>query len=88
MFFYVYLLRSLKEERFYVGFTTDIGARLEKHNLGKVYWTKRLLPWKLIYYEAYVSKMDAITREKQLKRFANGFAQLRRRLSETLKLQR
>ncbi|OGY96705.1 MAG: hypothetical protein A2122_01010 [Candidatus Liptonbacteria bacterium GWB1_49_6] len=88
MFFYIYLLRSLRDERFYIGFTTDIGARLEKHNLGKVYWTKRSLPWKLVYYEAYISKMDALTREKQLKRFAKGFAQLRRRLPGTLKLQR
>ncbi|MBI2514762.1 GIY-YIG nuclease family protein [Candidatus Wolfebacteria bacterium] len=86
MFFNIYILKSEKNNRFYIGFTPDLLARLEKHNQGKVYWTKRHTPWKLIYYEGYLSKMDALNREKQLKRFANGFTQLKRRISNTIKL--
>ncbi len=88
MFFYVYLLKSLITNHFYIGFTDNLEIRLEKHNRGLVYWTKRYKPWQIIYYEAYRSKSDALLREKQLKRFAKGFAQLKRRLSGTLGLQR
>ncbi len=62
--------------------------RLEKHNQGKVYWTKRSGPWQLVYFEGYRAKEDTLRREKQLRRFAKGFAQLKGRLWETLKLQR
>lgn len=86
MFFYTYLLKSEKENKFYLGFTDDLDKRLEKHNNGEVYWTKRYKPWKMIYYEAYLSREDALNRERQLKRFAKGFAQLKRRLMNTIKL--
>ncbi len=86
MFFYTYLLKSEKKDAFYIGFTDNLDKRLEKHNRGEVYWTKRYIPWKIIYYEAYLSKEDALNREKQLKRFAKGFAQLKRRLANTIKL--
>ncbi len=85
MFFYTYILQSQKNSQFYIGFTDNLSRRLEKHNHGEVYWTKRAIPWKLIYFEGYLSKIDALNREKQLKRFAKGFAQLRGRLRETLK---
>ncbi len=86
MFFYTYLLRSEISGEFYIGFTDNLDERLEKHNQGKAYWTKRAEPWSLVYYEAYLSKSDALNREKQLKRFAKGFAQLKRRLQNTLML--
>lgn len=86
MFFYVYLLKSINYDHFYIGFTNDLKTRVEKHNRGEVYWTKRMKPWKLIYFEGYLSKEDALKREKQLKRFAKGFAQLKRRLVNTIKL--
>lgn len=85
-FFYVYLLKSELAGHFYIGFTDDLNQRLKKHNEGEVYCTKRFKPWKLIYFEAYLSKTDALTREKRLKMFAKGFAQLKRRLLNTIKL--
>jgi len=86
MFFYVYVLKSMINDKLYIGFADDIKKRLEKHNRGEIYWTKRHKPWRLIYFEGYLSKQDAINREKQLKRFAKGFAQLKRRLKLTLAL--
>ena len=86
MFFYVYILKSMVNSHFYVGFTDDLKSRIEKHNRGEVYWTKRHKPWLLIYFEGYLSKKDALNRERQLKRFVEGFAQLKRRLRLTIAL--
>ncbi len=85
MFFYIYVLQSQKNKRFYIGFTDNLKKRIEKHNRGEVYWTKRHIPWKLMYFEGYRSKIDALNREKNLKHFAKGFAQLKNRLIQTLK---
>ena len=86
MFFYVYILQSVKEKRLYIGFTHNLKERLEKHNQGEVYWTKRYMPWRIMYFEGYRSKEDALEREKKLKRFAKGFAQLKGRIKNSLKL--
>ena len=63
---YLYVL-LLKKNKLYKGSTNDIKRRLNEHNLGKVSATKHLLPAKLIHYECYACKSDAIRREKYLK---------------------
>ena len=88
MFYYVYLLYSEKYGKFYIGYTENMQIRIGQHNNEESYWTKRYIPWRVIYFEEYRSKVDALNREKQLKRFAKGMAQLKLRLSDTLKLQR
>lgn len=65
--FYVYVLISLKNEDLYIGFTEDLKRRFKDHNDGFVKTTKPNVPWKLVYYESYLNKKDAIKREKQLK---------------------
>ena len=65
--FYVYILQSLKDNRLYIGFTSDLKKRLIEHRSGKVTTTKNRRPMLLIYYEAYRSKKDAQIREKFLK---------------------
>ena len=82
--FYVYVLKSGKDSSFYIGFADDLKARFIKHNQGLVRSTKNLRPLSLIYYEAYISKKDALIREKRLKHFAKGFASLRGRLKYSL----
>lgn len=82
--FYVYILKSKENDRFYIGFTNNLKERIKKHNRGEVYWTKRYMPWKLVYYEAYTSRQDALERERQLKRFAKAFGQLKRRARRSL----
>jgi len=67
MFFYVYVLRSLKDGCYYVGYTHDLRRRLEEHNTGKSFATKSRKPFKLLYYEACLNKDDAEQREKYLK---------------------
>ena len=79
MFYYVYVLRSRKDDNLYIGFTPDLRSRIKKHNEGKVVSTQYRRPLRLIYYEAYKNKDTAHKRERQLK---NGKAHtaLRKRL--------
>ncbi len=65
--FYVYILQSEKDMRFYVGSTNNLRRRLQEHNAGKVFSTKKRTPLKLIYYEACIDEADARKREKYLK---------------------
>jgi len=66
--YYVYLIESLHDSSWYIGYTPDNPfSRLEKHNSGTEYFTKRKMPWKMIYYESYFNKQDATGREKFLK---------------------
>jgi putative endonuclease len=64
---YVYILRSLKDNRFYTGYTEDIQRRFKEHNSGQEKSTKHRLPFVLVYFEAYTDKRDALGREKFLK---------------------
>lgn len=82
-YYYVYVLLSLKDNRFYVGYTEDLVVRFHEHILGHVSSTKYRLPLKLIHYEAYIDKSDAKAREVFLK---SGFGreQLRLSLKKTL----
>ena len=67
--YYVYVLQSEKDNKFYVGFTKDLKLRVEQHNKGQVESTKDRRPLKLIYYEACLSQKDATRREKYLKTY-------------------
>jgi putative endonuclease len=82
--FYVYVLISLMDNKFYVGYTEDIKRRMEEHTLGKVISTRNRRPLQLIHYEMYIDKEDALSREVFLK---SGFGreQLRLSLKQTLK---
>jgi len=69
MFYYVYILLSLKDRKFYTGYTKNLKLRFEQHNKGLVESTKNRRPIKLIYYEACLNQQDATRREKYLKTF-------------------
>ena len=67
MYYYVYVLESGKDSRFYVGYTRDLRKRMSEHEQGKVYSTRNRLPLKLVYFEACLNQQDAMKREKYLK---------------------
>jgi len=67
MSYYVYIIRSHKDGRYYVGSTQDIEARLARHNQGRSTYTKRRGPWKVVYHEEYTRRADAVKREKAIK---------------------
>ena len=87
MFFHVYLLRSKKDNSFYIGFAENLKERMEKHKQGMVQSTKNIRPMELIYFESYKLKDDALIREKRLKQFAKGFSSLKSRLYNSLMLE-
>ncbi|MFC1622693.1 GIY-YIG nuclease family protein [Patescibacteria group bacterium] len=84
MYYYVYILISLKDNNFYIGYTEDLGRRIKEHNLGKVKSTKYRKPFKLICCEAHINKIDALKREKYLKS-SDGKKDLKKRLIKSLK---
>lgn len=65
--FYLYILHSTKNGRYYVGSCADISKRLNKHNSGLVRSTKFYLPWKIVYTEEYKTLPEARKREYQVK---------------------
>jgi putative endonuclease len=81
--YYTYVLHSIKDSKFYVGFTKDLKLRFEQHNKGLVESTRHRRPLRLIYYEACLNQGDATKREKYLKSY-NGKMFLKRRLKSYL----
>ena len=67
MKFYTYILKSKKDNSYYVGSTNSIENRLRYHNKGKVKSTKYKRPLQLIYKEEYPTLTEAIKRERQIK---------------------
>ena len=82
--FYVYLLKTEKSGKLYIGRTTNLFKRIREHNLGLVKSTKAFNPWKLVYYESYYSSQDAEDRESKLKQFGKVYSQLKRRIHRSI----
>ncbi len=82
--FFVYILKSSKDNNLYIGYTNDLKRRFEEHNRGNSKSTKSRASFKLLYYEAYLSEKDAKKREENLKLRARALAQLKKRLEYTL----
>lgn len=66
--FYVYLLECQDDKSWYIGYTEDLRTRVNDHQCGQGCRTTSMKKdWKLIYYESYINKTDALGREKFLK---------------------
>ena len=83
--FYVYILKSKKDDKLYIGYTNDLKRMLQEHNSGENKSTKYRLPLELIYYEAYKSKADAEKREDMLKIQGYAMGGVKRRIANSLK---
>ena len=64
---YVYILRSLDSEHFYIGMTDDLRARLAKHNAGEVPHTSKFRPWTVKTYVGFSDETRAVEFERYLK---------------------
>jgi putative endonuclease len=64
---YVYVLRSTSDDGFYIGYSASLRKRFQEHVQGDSFATSYRGPWKLIYYEAYLERDDALGRERYLK---------------------
>ena len=65
--FTVYILRSDKDKKRYIGFTDNLDRRISEHNSGRVVSTKNRRPLNLIYTEQFENKDDAMKREMFLR---------------------
>ncbi|HBU27847.1 TPA: hypothetical protein DEB00_01895 [Candidatus Uhrbacteria bacterium] len=82
---YFYVLQSEKEpDYFYKGSTGDLRNRLALHNGGDVKSTQPRRPWRLVYYEAFVSEKAARIREKSVKQSGAVSVPLMKRIMRSL----
>ncbi len=70
--YYVYVLQSLKDNNYYIGYTSNPDDRIRRHNTGRSVSTKNRVPFILIYQESFATRSDAMKREREIKRFKGG----------------
>ena len=83
MFYFTYVLYSIKDGKFYIGHATDLKNRVKEHQQGVVSSTRPRRPLKLVYFEACLDLNLAVKREKC---FKTGFG--RRFLKSRLKIRK
>ena len=69
--FTVYILRSDKTHRFYIGYTRNLEQRILFHNAGLNKSTKHGIPWKIVYTEKFETVHESTQRENFLKKQKN-----------------
>ena len=74
---YVYVLINVRTNRFYIGFSNDLRARVRAHQ-------RRDPAWQLVYYEAYVSEEEARKRESGLKQYGSAWGHLKKRIEKSV----
>jgi putative endonuclease len=67
MKYYIYVLKSELNGRYYIGTTNNIIRRLNEHNSGKSKSTCMYKPWKCIYKEEFSNISESYKRERYLK---------------------
>ena len=70
--YYIYILKSLKDKRRYIGYTSNILVRLQFHNLGINPSTKNRRPLALVCFKEFKTKLEASRYEKYLKSLKGG----------------
>lgn len=84
-FYYTYVLQSIANTSWYIGYSSDLQKRFKEHQEKKSTYTKSRGPYRLIYYESSLSEFDAKAREKYLKS-GMGRRYLKNRLKHFLSL--
>ena len=79
--YYAYVIYSDRYNRIYKGHCEDLDQRLIEHNSGKTKSIKAFVPWRLVYYEEFQTREEAIAREHYFKTAAG-----RRYLKKKIKL--
>ena len=64
--YFVYVLRN-REGTLYIGSTADLETRVLRHQEGKAGWTHSRGPWDLVEVETFLSRSEAMRRERYLK---------------------
>lgn len=82
--FYVYVLKSLKDNDLYIGSSNNLKKRLTEHQNGRSFSTQFRRPFELVYYEAYKNEKDAREREQCLKLRGNARRFLKERIKRSI----
>jgi len=70
MSFYTYIARC-NDNSLYTGYCKNLKDRKNKHNLGKgAKYTKYRRPIKIVYFEKFETKIEAINKERQIKKYS------------------
>ena len=81
--YYVYILQSIGDSSLYIGYTANLRKRFKEHNAGLSQATRFKRPYKLIFYEAFLDRIDAKHREVYLKS-GWGFRSIKKLLKRSL----
>jgi len=65
--YFVYIIKSEKDESFYTGITKNLERRLQEHNRSDTKTTRSKKPWRLVYSEKHQNRPEARHREKYFK---------------------
>jgi len=65
--FYAYVIKSIEHDFFYKGHCEDLEIRLQQHNAGVTQSIKPYIPFKLVYFESFLTRTEAVEREKYFK---------------------
>ena len=66
-----YILESESTGKLYIGQTSDLEKRIERHNSGGSRYTKGKGPWKLLFSVSFETRSEAMMFEKKLKNYRN-----------------
>ena len=72
--YFVYLIESLKDDKYYLGQTNNLEERLKYHNTGRCKYTKIRWQWILKVYKVFPTQTEAMREEKKLKQLKNRTA--------------
>ena len=72
--YFIYILQSQSTNKYYIGSTSNLVNRLNIHNSNRSLYTKNKGPYKIIYTEEFLSRSEAVKREKQIKSYKGGNA--------------
>ncbi len=72
--YYVYILKSKKTGKYYIGYTNNLEERLKYHNSGRTKSLLKHIPLEIIKTEEYYLYEEARKRERQIKNYKSGEA--------------
>jgi putative endonuclease len=64
LMFHVYVLKSEKTGRRYIGSCENLATRVTRHNLGHSKTTRHGVPWSLVHTKMFCNRADATRRER------------------------
>ena len=82
--FCVYVLKSKKDNKLYIGHTENLRRRISEHQRGEANNTKHRLPIELIYYESYKNIDDVKERERSFKNSGSVYNGLVKRIRRSI----